>query len=695
MIPKWMNGLFPPAEPAPAGSWRLPSAAAAVLAALVLALYWPAVDFRMMRFDDYYYAANSLISGGLDGKNILRIFTELPEEDLFIPLSQLSLMADVELFGMSARGFHFTNMALHALDMAILLLLLWRMTGSLPKSAFAAAFVALHPLRVESVAWITERKDVLSVLFLLLSMACYLRFVRGRKLRWYAALLACSLLGMLAKPMAVTLPVLLLLLDYWPLGRMREAQGEGDGSGAGRRFLALAAEKLPLLALSAIFSAITLRMQSGGAIHHEETILSRIEHALASPLFYLYQTAWPADLAFRFFQTTWTRFSGSLIPAALAFAAITALALRARRAGPCLLFGWAWFLVALFPSSGIVPAGVYWVADRFTYVPHVGVAVALAWGAGSLDAGRLRRGILPGLGVAVLALLAATTRHQLGYWKDGAAFFGHGMPYNRGDIRYASQYIQELIHMGDLREARTELERLLPSAKDKAYGTHIQMNHLSLLEAEGDWEGAIRAAREYLAADPDFWKTRMRLADNLMAAGRYREALEEFRRVLPEATLTPRQRRHALEGAGLSAFASGLLEEALSFYSEALRGDPLSASLHFKMGQLLEKTGRGEEAFAHYSESIRIDPSDPATLLATGELLLKAGKVEPAALLFQEVARLYPNSAEALYSEGRVLEAAGMGGQARPLYEKGLATKPLFSDTHNAIRERMGLPAAR
>ena len=687
MIRRFFPDGFPPAEPAPSGSWHRALLLAFGLAALVVLLYWPAVDFRLLSFDDQYYTQNDLVLGGLNRENVVRIFTVLPEENLFIPLSQLSYMVDVEVFGNAPRGFHFTNIALHAVDMALLLLVLWRMTGSLWKSVLAAALVAFHPLRVESVAWVTERKDVLSVFFLLLSLSCYLRYTRTRKWWWYGAVFLCSTLGMLAKPMLVTLPILLLILDYWPLGRFRGEPGE-EALPTWRRFLSLASEKIPFLVLSVLASLATVRLQGVGALHPGVSLVSRLEHSFSSAFVYLYQTVWPSGLVFRYFQTPWEHFSGTLVPATAGLFVVTAIVFRFAGTRPYLAFGWAWYLVSLFPVSGIVPTGIQWISDRFTYIPHFGLAVAFAWTVGAA-AERRSRWLLPAVAVALMAPLAMLSRHQMHFWKDGATLFGRGMAGNSTDLTYANQYIEELVNVGDFTRAREELERIRPHIMNPWYGAPLQITHISLFEKTGDRAGAIAQARVYLREDPRFFKTRLRLAGNLLADGRFAEAASEYRQVLEVPTMTLRERRYSMEELGAALYGMGKDDDALSLYNEVLKSNPQGSTLHYRMGLVLSRQGRTEEALAHYRISADIAPRWLKPRIGIAELLLARGNINAAVGQYEEVARKFPGKAESFYARGRILEAAGMSAKARSTYEGALQAPAAFPETMEAIRRRI------
>ncbi len=690
MIPGSPPIYFPATEPVLSGRWRTPLLVAFGIAALTVFLYWPAVDFRLLAFDDPYYTQNDLVQGGWNPENIRLAFLDPRAENLYIPLSQLSYMIDVAVFGNAPRGFHLTNILLHSVNMAILFLLLWRMTGSTWKSALAAAIVAVHPLRVESVAWVTERKGVLSFFFLLLTMGCHLRFARTDRWRWHIASLVCALLGMLAKPMVVTLPVLLLLLDYWPLGRLRYDPGAPAGSiGSGRVAIARFLEKVPFFAMSLLVSLITLRFQGSQSLHPDVSILSRAEHSFSSFFIYLYQTAWPIDLSFRFFQTSWTRFSGTFLPAAAGLAFVTTAVVRLAPRKPYLLFGWLWFLASLFPVSGIVPTGVQWLSDRFTYVPHIGIAVAFAWLAGDLLS-RLPRPALAALAMLVLVPLVVLTRRHLPHWKDGVSLFGNGIAANAGDPRYIAQYAAELAESGDLVGARMRLESVLPYASDPAFGVNIQTEYLLVLDKGGERSRAVRQAREFLRGAPGAWRTRILLADYLLAENRFAEAAQEYRHVAAQKGIPRYDRGYGYEGLGISSMRMGALDQASDMFREGLRIDPGSVSLRYNLARVLDAKGEIVAAKGIFEEALRIAPGNVRVRLEFAEALLRKGEPGNAARHLGEAARLAPGTAEGFYAMGRALEAAGRKPDAASFYGEALRTPAMYPDTADAARRRLG-----
>jgi tetratricopeptide (TPR) repeat protein len=666
--------------------------ASGALFVFIVLLYWPAVDFRLIGIDDSFYAMNPVVTGGLDPVNIRHLFSTIPGGDLFLPVTRLSFMADVSLFGVSPRGFHLTNILLHAASMGLLLLVLRRMTGSLWRSALAAALVGLHPLRVESVAWVAERKDVLSVFFLVLTLACYANYARGGRLAWFGATLVASVLGMLSKPTLVTLPALLLLLDFWPLGRFRAAF-EAPLPERRRRVLNLALEKAPFLALSLFQAGMTIHLQGKGGLRPGIGLLSRVEHALAAVLVYLGQTFWPADLSLRFFDIPWARYSGTLLPVAAAVALTTAVVLRFALRQPWLAAGWFWYLAALLPVSGIVPSGFQWLSDRYTYVPHIGLMVGLVWTTCAIPA-RVPRAILVGLLALALIPLAASTRRQLFYWRDGSTLLGKGIAASSGDMVYVDKYVEELLLEGKLAEARAELDRHRDRLLDPTWGIEIQDRYLTLAERAEGRVGAIAKAREFLAADSRFFRTRLRLAEFLSEERRYAEAIPEYETVLAVPVLRPTDRAYALEGLGIALRGQGKEAEALARFLEGIAVDPARSRLHYQLGELLAARGELAAARDHYAEALRLEPENPLIRLGLADLLMAGGEAADAGALLREVASRQPGSGEGLYAQGRLQEAQGDRAAALASYEAALRAPAQWPELRAVVLKRLGRPSS-
>ncbi|TAL17904.1 tetratricopeptide repeat protein [bacterium] len=391
---------------------------AALLAALVLAVYWQTKGFEFIQLDDHYYTVqNPIVKSGLTFSGIKEVFTTLQLYS-FIPLTYLSFMADVEFFGLGSSGFHFTNTLLHLFNSLLLFTFLYRATGSGWKSFFAAALWALHPMRAESVAWIAERKDLLSGLFFFIGLVAYREYAKSSKPLLYAATLLSMLLGLLSKPVLVIFPLVLLILDFWPLERFRQP---------GETIKKLLVEKTPFFMLSVLFSLLTLynhRLLINSQV--QKPVLGRLADMATAYLHYLKVTVWPFGLVMDDMSTA-VHLTGFLALGAGAFLLVLFfLAWKVRKTAPAVTAGWLWYLAVLFPTSGVILLDFYFVADHFTYLPHLGLMIALVWGAGDALGKLLKNPKVPAIAGAALVIgLSVLCFRQVTFWKDDFTLFGY------------------------------------------------------------------------------------------------------------------------------------------------------------------------------------------------------------------------------------------------------------------------------
>ncbi len=533
------------------------------LALLTFAGYLPALRNGFVAFDDPQYVYDSPhVRAGLTPAG-LRWALTASVGALWHPLTLASHMADVELYGLNPKGHHLTSLVLHLANVLLLFMLLWRMTGSPRRSATVAALLAIHPIHVESVAWIAERKDVLCGFFWMLSLAAYLGYVRRPSIGRYLLVAAAFAGALAAKAMAVSLPVVLLLLDVWPLGRMalggwlpgsRELAADGTVPGAGsppaRReswpiLARLVAEKLPLLGLAAAAAVIALRTEAAPISSGNEAPLAlRLFNALTSYVAYLARMVYPAHLGvFYPFQA---------VPAARALAAalllvlITLAAARLARRAPYLLVGWLWYLVTLVPVIGILQAGWQSMADRYTYLPSIGISLAAVWGLADLvqrwrarlaGAGRPAEPAFParawavGVPAAVLALLlvlTAMTRRQVSTWADTLTLFSHAVEVEPSYLAHTN-VAEELRARGDTAGALAHYRAAV------ALAPRSPLAHAALgnaLRAAGRPAEALAPLRAALALDPVDERARLALAMALDDLGQRAAAIAELRRAL-------------------------------------------------------------------------------------------------------------------------------------------------------------------
>jgi Flp pilus assembly protein TadD len=617
-----------------------------VLTALTFAVFGQTLGHGFVNFDDDdYVVGNPVVTRGLTFPGVVWAFTHIHASN-WHPLTWLSHMLDCELYGLQPGGHHLTSVLLHTATVIALFLVLWQMTGALWRSAFVAAVFAIHPLRAESVAWVSERKDVLSGFFFMLTLYAYARYAEARmsgcKLqvggckspekknvrpstlrscpapppgpvkpatedgstfnlqpwRYYALALFLFALGLMSKPMLVTLPVVLLLLDYWPLRR----------TGPLRR---LALEKLPMLALSGLSGAVTLLAQSRAMKSFEMFPLpTRGLAALLSCRVYLVQMVYPVKLA-AFYPLPRDLSVWDGVLAAMVLGVISAFAWRARRARPWLLVGWLWYLVMLAPVVGIVQVGDQAHADRYTYLPQIGLGIAVTWlSADWLARRQTTQTVIGCLMAGVLGMLMVCAWSQTASWKNSESLWRHALA--------------------------------CTTSNNVAY---LNLGHE--LFASGRLEEAIAHYQKGLEAEPD----------NAQFHNNLGNALRE-------------------EGRG---------DEALGEYEKAVRLNPAIAEAQFNLGKALSLGGRREEAIGRFEEALRLDPVLLRARLNLGNALLQEGKADQAAAQFQRAVELYPQDAGVHLNLGLCFFQLGKMEAAKTQYEKALQINPADPGIQNNL----------
>jgi hypothetical protein len=501
-------------------------------------VFLPAIQFGFVTWDDGPYVfENPTVLSGLSLQTLAWAFTS--QTPYWHPLTWISHLLDVTLFGPGPQGMHAVNIAIHLANSLLLLTLLKRLTSRLLPSAAVAALFALHPLHVESVAWIAERKDLLSALFFLATLISYQSYVKGPSITRYVAVATLFALSLMCKPMFVTLPVLLLLLDYWPLARVESIPA----------FARLCLEKAPLMILSAASAVVTyLGQQRVGTMSGFDAlpIGARAANAVVSYAAYLRKTVWPTDLAAFYPYPDVLPSVPVIATACLLLAGVTVAAIILRRRAPYFLFGWLWFVISLLPVIGLVQVGNQAMADRFTYIPLVGIFVAAVWGAA--EATRIRGGRLTVGLAAAIAVMACTvvTRAQVLTWANASTMWTRVLEVTPDSYYAHSALGAELADQGNLEAARRHQEealRLRPSDPD----AH---NELGKLAAEsGDLETAIRHFSAAVERKPDFGEAVHNLGTALLRSGRPAEAIPHLRRaseLLPNAATSRRLLGEAL-----------------------------------------------------------------------------------------------------------------------------------------------------
>jgi tetratricopeptide (TPR) repeat protein len=527
------------------------------LAALTLCTLWPVTANGFVEFDDLAYVNdNPHVTGGLTRANVLWALgtTEMGN---WHPLTWLSLQLDARLWGTNPFGFHLTNLLLHLGSVLVLFAALVSLTGAPVRSALVAALFAVHPLNVEAVAWVAERKGLLAAFFGLLAVAAYARRARGGGLLSYAAVVLFFALSLMAKAVTVTLPAVLLLLDFWPLRRISNLKSQ-------------IGEKAPLFALSLAFSALApLTQQGAGALRSvsERPLAGRLADALVNPLLYLRKLAWPSDLAVFYPHDPRPLLSPLVLGSSVALVAVTALALWSWRRRPYLPVGWLWYLVMLLPVAGLVPVGGHSLADRYAYLPAIGIFLLVVWGTAEvLAAARLRTLALP-LGAAALAGCVAVTVAQLPYWHDPVALWEHALAVTKDNHRAYHNLGAHYLNAGQTDPAVDNLAAAVRLRPDKAdWRLHLGR----ALARQGQLDEAREQFAEALRLDPTMAASANDLGEVLVQLGDPRAAVEQYRRAaeLDPATLFYRcNLAYALHEAGET-------DPARATYDETLRADP-------------------------------------------------------------------------------------------------------------------------
>ncbi|KAB2958023.1 MAG: tetratricopeptide repeat protein, partial [Thermoanaerobaculia bacterium] len=563
--------------------------AAVALSLLTLAVYSRTLANGFVDYDDRTYVVdNETVRRGLTPETAAWAFTTTTAAN-WHPLTWLSHLADVSLFGLDPAGHHATSVALHLAVTLLLFASLERMTGRPGRSAFVAALHAVHPLHVESVAWVAERKDVLSAL---LAWAAILVWSRQRSggpgVARHAAVMALLGAGLMVKPMLVTLPVLLLLLDLWPLGRSALARAEkagtpGRASGA-TPLRRLVVEKLPLLALAVASSAVTIFAQrAGGAVASLQSLPlgERVANAVVAPVAYLAKALWPARLAVFYPHPRGSLAAWQVAGAAALLALLTVAAVRAWRRRPYLAVGWLWFLISLVPVLGIVQVGNQAWADRYTYLPLTGPFLIVAWGVPDRLAGRRAARLLPALACAWIGVLAAVSWVQIGHWRNGITLFEHALAVTAPNATAYSNLGGSRLRAGDRAGAESALERAIELDGTMAPA----LENLGLLRLEqGRAEEAVRLLSRSVDAHPDDGLSRLNLAN--------------------------------------AHHERGDDERALAELDEAVRLLPGNAAARSRRALLLAERGRGPEAMADAEAALRSGAEDPAVRSVAGTALI-------------------------------------------------------------------------
>jgi len=671
-----------------------------LLVVLTLGIYWPVMSHEFVDYDDGdYMVANTQVQRGLTWAGVKWAFVTGHASN-WHPLTWLSHMLDVSVFGKTPGGHHFTNVLFHCANVVLVFLLWQTLTGARWRSAVVAALFAMHPLHVESVAWVSERKDVLSGLFGLFALLAYGKGVAvqvsqepvertkgGKKQsnplesdtarrasQWYLISVGAFALGLLCKPMLVTLPFVMLLLDYWPLNRI---------AGGGRQFVRLLMEKLPFFALSLGSSVITFVVQrKGGAVSPLESlpVPDRIGNALVSYVRYLAKTFWPDDLSILYpHPGHWP--TGQVIAAAAVLVAVSVVAMVLRRRAPFVAVGWFWFLGMMVPVIGLVQVGIQSMADRYTYLPLIGIFVIVVWAAGVVAEWRVAtRPIFATLAGVIVALCCLATSVQLRIWKNSETLFRHAVKVTANNYLAWNNlgfYFAAKNRDAEAKEAYRESLRINPNYAD----AHNNLGHA--LAVEKKYTEALEHYRIALRANPNNLEIHNNFGNAISELGDVDGAMAEYRFVLQ------RNPDHidAHNNLGIALAMKGQLNEAIEHLNASLHLKPGNAGAHGNLGNAFAAQHKFDEAMKHYREALKLSPNDAQTRNNLANVLAELGRLDEAVTNYNMALQLNAENPEAHFNLGCVMVRLGQRAEAVSHFNEALRLKPDYTAAQEQLQK--------
>lgn len=655
-----------------------------LLVLVVFGVFLPATRNDFTSYDDpLYVSANSHVQHGLTWAGIKWAFRCTGGTANWHPLTWLSHMLDCQVFGLRPWGHHLTSIVLHSANALLLFFLLRAMTGAIWRSAVVAALFGLHPIHVESVAWVAERKDVLSACFWLLTFWFYCIYAKKPALRprraFYALSLVCFVLGLMSKPMLVTVPFVLLLLDYWPLRRLEPSTV--------RRLII---EKIPFFGISTVISINTFLIQKeSGEMSMVGTLpfVWRLENAIISYARYLGKIFWPVDLAV-FYPHPGHWPPGSVLAATVVVAAVSVLMLVMGRRHRYLPVGWFWFLGTLVPVIGLVQVGAQSMADRYIYMPSVGIFLVLVWGACDLaERWPKAAGIETVSAAVVLALCSVLTIHQISYWQNSTTLFKRAASVTKDNWRALNNLGAALLHDGRLDEA----EKVLQEAALLNPGDASVHNNLAgVLMRQRRFEEAIEELRKVLSFRPTEVTARVNLGAVLVNRGRFAEAIP----YLEAAVKLAPKNSAGHDMLGIALLGTGRFAEAIEQYRTGVSLNPESPVIRNNLGIALMRAGSLDEALAQFQESLHLKPDSAQTYRNMGEVQAKEAHWDAAATNYQKSLQLEPTSAEGHFQLALVLIRLNKRTDAIDQLRQALRLQPNFSQAAQALRIISAEPGA-
>ena len=631
-----------------------------ILGSLILAVYWQVQYHDFINYDDNrYITENKYIKSGFSKESIIWAFTTSHASN-WHPVTWLSHILDIQLYGLNPKGHHLTSLALHIANSLLLFLVFARMTGAIWKSCFIASLFAFHPINIESVAWAAERKSVLSTFFWFLTMWTYVHYIQKKTLAKYSILGLFFALGLMSKPMLVTLPFVFLLLDHWPLNRLEIVRskiilsnGIEDEVETKNSFLYLLFEKAPLLILASGSCIITFLVQKwGGALVPLETISSttRINNALVSYIDYLGKMVWPKSLSIFYPYPIDELYFWKGLASGLILICITLVAIRLIKKVPYLAVGWFWYLGTLIPVIGLVQVGQQSMADRYAYIPLIGIFIIIAWGLSDLlENYSFKKKILPILTGIFFSLLITLTWTQLQYWKNSIKLFKHTI-----------------------------------EVTEKKYPSFAGMyNNLGVaLINKTMYEEAIIPIKESIKMQPSYSEAHNNLGNALFGLKRFSEANNHYKKAI---RLNPNYFEAHINLANSLSKSSIFDKKALIHYKKAIQLKPEHPEAHFNLGVTLNKQNNSDQAIFHLEESIKLNPNFAEAHLALGNIHLVKNNFKKALYHFESTIKFDPDNFNAHNGLGSIVGQRGDLEKAIVHFENAIKIKPDFFQAHNNL----------
>jgi tetratricopeptide (TPR) repeat protein len=690
-----------------------------LLIVLTLITYWQVKNYAFINYDDdKYITENRHVITGLKLDNIKWAFQSTYASN-WHPLAWLSLMVDAQLFGLNAGYYHLTNLFLHILNTLLLLFILYKMTGALGRSTLVAALFALHPLHVESVAWVTERKDVLSMLFMLLTFWAYINYIKKPDYKRYLLIFVAFALGLMSKPMLVTLPFVLLLLDYWPLQRFSPQTEKNINSAlTAKKAAALIYEKIPLFFLTGISITLTIIAQKA-EIEFMQSIPAplRVENALVAYCGYIFKMIWPVSLGVLYPHSVniplW-----QISVSAIFLAAVSGIAIYTIKKRPYIAVGWFWYLGTMIPVIGLVQVGVQSMADRYTYIPLIGLFIIVAWFLSDvLEKIPYKKYIIATVSAVIVLLLVTLSWSQLKYWKNSYELFTHTLEVTRDNYTMHCNLAVLLAGQGDSKAAEfhyLEALKIKPDDKD------TNLNFGNLLVRQGRLDEAIEHYIAVIKSKPSFAEAYNNLGIAYVQHGDRQKAVEQFsaavkinpgfldaqnnlkmalsQKQVKESVSTKQSAANedigAFSGrmmAGTSLMKKGDLDGAIKHFQEALKIEPENINAHVSMGLVLGYKRNFDGAISHFRAAIKINPRMPEIYNSLAVALAYTGKTDAAIVQLNKALEINPRFAKAHNSLGVMLAKSGKIDKGIDHLRKAIEIDPEYAEAKKNLDLVLGM----